>query len=412
MSSLPAGWRSVPLKDLGTWLSGGTPSTDEPRYWDGDLPWISAASMKEFEINDSDRRITELGALSGTRVVPEGTVLFVVRGMSLKSEFRVGITKRQVAFGQDCKAILPAPDINGKFLALALKARTQQILGMVDEAGHGTGRLPTDLISKLTIGVPPLHEQLRITKILDSMDEQISMEQRALRKHEIIATALGDSLIPVTPDPQRLGPGWDLVQLVRVVPTVEYGISTPLGSGSGIPVLRMNNLLSGKVRLEDLKVATETVPLNLILKDRDVLFNRTNSFEHVGRTSIWRCELDKATFASYLVRLNPDRTRITPEYLVRWLNQRAIQQRIRTVATPAVQQVNINPTALRRICIELPCDFSRQQQITKILDQVDNTINAIKESLEKMRLLRQGLMGDLLSGRVQAPKTLISTPQL
>ena len=68
--------------------------------------------------------------------------------MSLKTEFRVGVTERQVAFGQDCKAIIPAPGIDGKFLALALKARSRQILAMVDEAGHGTGRLPTDLISR------------------------------------------------------------------------------------------------------------------------------------------------------------------------------------------------------------------------------------------------------------------------
>src|SRR5580698_654005 len=98
MGDVPAGWRSMRLKDTGTWLSGGTPSTDDPRYWDGDIPWISAASLKDFRISRSDRCVTRLGALSGTCLVPQGTVLFVVRGMSLKTEFRVGVTERQVTF--------------------------------------------------------------------------------------------------------------------------------------------------------------------------------------------------------------------------------------------------------------------------------------------------------------------------
>lgn len=195
MSELPSGWKAVQLGDAGTWLSGGTPPTDEPRYWDGDIAWISAASMKDFRINHSDRCVTELGALTGTRLVSKGTVLFVVRGMSLKSEFRVGVTERRVAFGQDCKAIIPAPGIDGKFLALALKARSPQVLSMVDEAGHGTGRLPTDLIAKLEIGVPELAEQQRITEIIDAIDNQIIAEATTLSKIEKISSGIADDLM-------------------------------------------------------------------------------------------------------------------------------------------------------------------------------------------------------------------------
>jgi type I restriction enzyme S subunit len=184
MSSASEGWRTIRLQDAGTWMSGGTPSTDDDRYWAGDIPWISAASLKGFRISDSERRVTRLGSLMGTRLVPPGTVLFVVRGMSLKTEFRVGITERKVAFGQDCKAIVPVPGIDGKFLALALKARSRQILAMVDEAGHGTGRLPTDLIANLEIGVPELAEQQRIAEILDAVDMEISATQVAIAKRK------------------------------------------------------------------------------------------------------------------------------------------------------------------------------------------------------------------------------------
>lgn len=140
------------LKDVGHWLSGGTPSTTDSNYWGGTLPWISAASLKTLYIRRSDRNLTPMGANAATNIVPAGTVLFVVRGMSLKSEFRFGLTQREVAFGQDCKAIIPR--ICPAVLTIALRAATAAILELVDEAGHGTGRLATDLLEQLLIEIP------------------------------------------------------------------------------------------------------------------------------------------------------------------------------------------------------------------------------------------------------------------
>ncbi|MFS0900011.1 restriction endonuclease subunit S [Mycolicibacterium litorale] len=143
---------ALPLKDVGRWLSGGTPSTSNAEYWGGTLPWVSAASMKTVFLRSSDRNLTPSGAEAATNIVPVGTILFVVRGMSLKSEFRLGIAQREMAFGQDCKAIIP--NISPSVLVVALQASRSLILDLVDEAGHGTGRLPTDRLEKFVINVP------------------------------------------------------------------------------------------------------------------------------------------------------------------------------------------------------------------------------------------------------------------
>jgi len=111
--------------------------------------------------------------------------------MSLKSELRVGVSQRQLAFGQDCKAIIPIRDIDGMFLALAMKVRSNKILSMVDEAGHGTGRLPTDLISQLEIAVPlRISEQRRIAEILDTVENQIRLSKRVLGKLEALRVGI------------------------------------------------------------------------------------------------------------------------------------------------------------------------------------------------------------------------------
>lgn len=147
-------WRSLPMGQSSRWLSGGTPSTTEPSYWDGDIPWISALSLKSPWITDSERKVTRLGVEHGTRVVPRGTVIFVVRGSSLDTEFRIGLTQREVAFGQDCKALLAADGIDPVMLFLAIRSHSSEILTLVDHAGHGAGRLATDLITNVQIRLP------------------------------------------------------------------------------------------------------------------------------------------------------------------------------------------------------------------------------------------------------------------
>jgi len=173
-------------------MSGGTPTTSEPSYWDGDIPWISAASLKSPWLDDSERTITQLGAENGTRLVPAGTIIFVVRGMSLTSEFRVGLTQREVAFGQDCKALVPHPGIDPVVLLLALRSRTQEILGLVDTAGHGTGRLGTDRIAKLRVRLPEGDAATAFAETVRPLAQRAS----AVRRENRTLADLRDTLLP------------------------------------------------------------------------------------------------------------------------------------------------------------------------------------------------------------------------
>lgn len=218
MTALPDGWSAVRLRDAARWYSGGTPRTSTAAYWNGEIPWISAASMRTWYIQDSDRRITKLGSENGTRLVSKGTTLLVVRGMSLKTEFRMGVAARVLAFGQDCKALVAADGVLPAYLPYALAARTPQVLAMVDEAGHGTGRLATDRLGALTIWVPPVEEQRSIAQFLSLFDDRIQLnrdlvdacERLAVLVHEQHSTAPRrlSALVTVerTPiDPSALG---------------------------------------------------------------------------------------------------------------------------------------------------------------------------------------------------------------
>ncbi len=163
----------------------------------------------------------------------------------------------------------------------------------------------------------------------------------------------------------------------------------------------MSNLEGGEIVLSELKGSASAEASGLLLQPLDVLFNRTNSIDHVGKTAIWRGQLERASFASYLVRLVVDRDRLRPEYLNLWLNLPRTQRLIRRYATPGVSQVNINPTNLRKTWIALPAKLSEQGHIVRILDIHDARIRAEEATLEKLRRVKRGLMEDLLTGRVR-----------
>ncbi|MEH1889008.1 MAG: hypothetical protein V7K92_05885 [Nostoc sp.] len=142
-------------------------------------------------------------------------------------------------------------------------------------------------------------------------------------------------------------------------------------------------------------------PVGRIPNTFDVLFNRTNSIEHVGRSGIYRGQIKQASFASYLVRLIPDQSKLIPEYLNIWLNLPTTQILIRRFATPGVHQVNINPTNLRQVLIALPQKTSEQELVVEKAASNNTRIRTEEAYLNKLKLQKQGLMQDLLTGKVR-----------
>jgi type I restriction enzyme S subunit len=307
--------------------------------------------------------------------------------------------------------------------------QSQQSKAYISLSATGTSgsmkNLPKSRLLALPVAWPPRQEQDRVAEILDTVDEAIRKTEESIAKlkqvkqgllHDLLTRGIDDN--GELRDPARypeqfkdsvlgqIPAAWNLISLGEVVPRAVYGISVSLDGGDGIPVLRMNNLRDGEADLSELKYSASEEAQNLLLRPGDVLFNRTNSIDHVGRTGIWRGQLESASFASYLVRLEADPARLTGEFLSRWLNWEATQIKIRKYATPGVHQVNINPTNLRRTALAIPASLHEQEGVVAILTALDRRLKAEKLERESLLYLKVGLTDDLLTGRVRVSHSL------
>ena len=176
--------RTSALEEVAKMVSGGTPATGRAELWSGDVPWITAKDMKTFFVNSSEVMISQ-AAKNGLRTVPKGTVLMLTRGMTLLRRVPICVVGQEATFNQDVKALLPVPGVDAEYLAHALKAREPHLLALVDTAGHGTGRLDSDVLKDVPIPVPPISVQKAVAGAISAME-------RVVRNHQLMRSMLSE----------------------------------------------------------------------------------------------------------------------------------------------------------------------------------------------------------------------------
>jgi len=166
-------WEETKLGSITKWSSGGTPPKDNPDFWVGDIPWISAASMHERLYFDSPTMISTEGLLKGSRLAKKGTLLLLVRGSMLWNRIPVGITGRDVAFNQDVKSLEASKAVSVLFLLQWFIASENVLLHKVVGTGIGAGKLDTDEMKNLDMHLPHPDEQTKIANFLSTIDSKI-----------------------------------------------------------------------------------------------------------------------------------------------------------------------------------------------------------------------------------------------
>ena len=213
---------------------------------------------------------------------------------------------------------------------------------------------------------------------------------------------------PIPPSPPagfKLPTGWAWASLDQLAVAVNYGTSAKTsGDASGVPVLRMGNIFDGQVVYGELKylpVDHQEFPA-LFVADGDVLFNRTNSPELVGKAAVVRGAPTPCSFASYLIRVRVA-PGIEPEWLAYFINSSFGRAWIRSVVTQQVGQANVNGTKLRALTVPLP-PLSVQRAVRSAAEHLlaasyrsQHELDACVSEAER---LRQAILSDALAPAV------------
>jgi len=207
---------------------------------------------------------------------------------------------------------------------------------------------------------------------------------------------------------------WKMVPIGKVLISSQYGTSNG-NSETGVPVVGMKNLQDGKVDFNDLpfvSVSNEEKE-SLLLHDGDILLNRTNSYDLVGKIGF----VDKAVeavFASYLVRLQVDRAKSDPKFVALWLTSFWADQMIKKIATRAVSQANVNPTEFKKFCLVPVLPKPEQKAIADLLSTWDEAIEKTERLIQVKEAKLKGQIQKLISQRCDSwphtkPKKIFDT---
>lgn len=237
---------------------------------------------------------------------------------------------------------------------------------------------------KISMSVPSIKTQHSIVSELDKIDELISIKKSQLNDLDALVQSIFTTMFG---DPVENEKGWEINKLGNICTDIKYGTSKPACLNGQYKYLRMCNLTyNGYLDLSDIK--TIDIPDDeiekCIVRKGDILFNRTNSIELVGKTCMFE-EEEPMVIAGYLIRVRLDES-ILPVYLARAFNLPSMKKVIRNMAKGAVNQANINSKELASIYIPLPPISLQQTFAARILyiEQLKKQINSSIYDLETL----------------------------
>lgn len=246
-----------------------------------------------------------------------------------------------------------------------------------------------DFVSRCEVTEAGINEQIAACKQMDRVNDIIRMHQQQLQKLDELIKARFVEMFGIYPANPK---GWETGTIRDVVSDVRYGSSRPAVDGGKYPYLRMNNITyGGELDLSDTKRID--IPDNELdkctVRRGDVLFNRTNSKELVGKTCVYNRD-DMMVLAGFVIRVRVSE-RILPEFLSEFLNTEFSKQMLLAMCKTAIGQANINAQEMQNIGLYLP-PIELQRKFVQFKEQTDKSKVAIQKALDEAQLLFDSLM--------------------
>ena len=317
-------------------------------------------------------------------------------------------------------------EVSTRFLFSIVKSHKFLQEGAANMTGAvGLRRVPRAFIEAFPVGLPPLAEQKIIADKLDTLLAQVETTKARLDRipqilktfrQSVLAATVSGKLTEEWRDNQNINiESWVDGTLGDFVEKPTYGSSSKSKPEGTVPVLRMGNLQDGKLDWTNLVYTSDPVEIDKYkLLPGDVLFNRTNSPELVGKTSIYRGERE-AIYAGYLIRILCKKN-LNAEYLNYLLNSPDAKDYCYRVKSDGVSQSNINAQKLKAFPLSIPTSTEqieivrRVEQLFAHADKIEQQVQAAQQRVNNLTqsILAKAFCGELTADWRAANSELIS----
>ena len=269
-------------------------------------------------------------------------------------------------------------------------------------------------LREFSVVCPPLPEQRAIAHVLQTIQEAKAARQRELELERERKAALMDHLFSYgtkgEPCKQteigEIPESWEVVKLDELRDLIQYGTSRRCNANKdGVPVLRIPNVVGGKVDIADLKFMepSEREFQSLLLEIGDLLFVRTNGRkEYTGRCAVFQGEFQESLFASYLIRVRLKSNTALPEFVQLYtMTPRGRSYLSGRASNAADGKFNINTQTIKSVLLPLPSSLE-QREIVETCRAFDRKIIALEQETERLDELFHAMLEELMTGKRSA----------
>ena len=355
------------------------------KYVDNGIRVMRITNVQKGEIVDDDPKFYPMSSQSEIQryMLKENDLLVSLTG----NVGRVGLLQRE---------LLPAA-LNQRVACLRLKGNSTDLRYLfhlmnsnlfeneciVNSQGIAQKNMSTKWLSDYKLPVPPIDDQQRIVAELDCLNEMIAVKQEQLKEFDKLAQSIFYDMFGRGTSQQQ----WEHTTIGSISEEIKYGTSSPATPNGRYKYLRMNNMTNdGYLDLSDLKYID--VDANdyekYVVRRGDVLFNRTNSRELVGKTVLFDFD-EEMIIAGYIIRVRL-KPMANPCFVVRYMNLPEQKEYLRGLCRGAIGQANINAKELQAIPIPLP-PLSLQQQFADKISAIEAQKELVKQNIAETQHL-------------------------
>ena len=374
---IPKDWETERIGVLTNIVGGGTPSTDVARYWDGQIPWVSAGDVSRSNgryVQNTAESISDLGLKScSASIMPKGTTVIIARGATVG---RMAQLASAMAFNQTCYGLLPIDGVDRNYLYYAMLYSVKSMKALT----YGTifGTITTNSFDQWQIPLPSPSEQRAIAEVLSDVDALIAALERLIAKKRAIKQGAMQQLLTGKIRLPGFTDEWETKRLGEIADISKGQLITKKDTVNGdIPVIA-----GGKQPA--------------YYHNKPNRFGKTITISASGAHAGYVSFHTKPIYASDCSTIDEDEGYNT-EFVFYQLqmNQERIYAMQTGGAQPHVHAKDLSPLNLRFV------EVKEQRAIATVLSDMDAEIAALEARRDKTRALKQGMMQQLLTGRIR-----------